>query len=266
MMPLTSIRSITNPGPSVPAGFLISLADTKKPKPDSKETCAMWPNESAEYRAKRNALLEKEAELRQLSEDVAAMRRALPPGGALKKDYEFVRVRDHTNVKFPKLFQDGRNTLFAYNFMYRPGGKPCPMCVSLLDGLDMSIPQLERRISVAVIARATPTQLQDIANHRGWENLPLYSTAGNTYNTDYHGEDENGSQLPMINVFRKTGSAGAEDGSGETIRHFWGSELFFREDAGWEHQPRHADTIWPLWNVLDLTPEGRGENWYPEND
>jgi predicted dithiol-disulfide oxidoreductase (DUF899 family) len=226
----------------------------------------MWPNESAKYRDERNALLEKEAQLRQLSEDVAAMRRALPPGGELQQNYKFVRVRDHVEVKFSQLFEKGKDTLFAYSLMYRPGGKPCPMCVSLLDGLDMSVPQLERRINIAVFARATPTQLLDLANHRGWENLALYSTAGNSYNTDYHGEDEKGSQLPMINVFRKTGSASAEDGSGETIRHFWSSELFFHKVPGWEHQPRHADSIWPLWNVLDLTPAGRGKDWYPVND
>jgi predicted dithiol-disulfide oxidoreductase (DUF899 family) len=190
----------------------------------------------------------------------------LPPGGELKQDYAFVRVRDHTDVKFSQLFETGKDTLFAYNFMYRPGGKPCPMCVSLLDGLDMSVPQWQRRINIAVIARATPTQLLDIANHRGWENLPLYSTAGNTYNADYRGEDEKGNQQPMVHVFRKTGNKGAEDGSGEVIRHFWASELFVADPGNWPHHPRHADAIWPLWNLLDLTPEGRGQDWYPQND
>ena len=40
------------------------------------------PNESAEYRAARTALLAEEIELRRHIERVAAQRRALPPGGA----------------------------------------------------------------------------------------------------------------------------------------------------------------------------------------
>jgi hypothetical protein len=25
----------------------------------------------------------------------------------------------------------------------------------------------------------------------------------------------------------------------------------------------HIDLMWPLWSVLDLTPEGRGTDWRP---
>ena len=35
----------------------------------------------------------------------------------------------------------------------------------------------------------------------GWRNLRLLSSASNTYNRDYHAEDEFGSQWPMLNVF-----------------------------------------------------------------
>jgi predicted dithiol-disulfide oxidoreductase (DUF899 family) len=44
---------------------------------------AHFPNESAEYRKSRSALLIEEIELRRHIERVAAQRRALPPGGAL---------------------------------------------------------------------------------------------------------------------------------------------------------------------------------------
>jgi predicted dithiol-disulfide oxidoreductase (DUF899 family) len=30
--------------------------------------------------------------------------------------------------------------------------------------------------------------------------------------------------------------------------------------------PRHVDLIWPVWNLLDLTPGGRGTDWYPSLD
>jgi len=26
---------------------------------------------------------------------------------------------------------------------------------------------------------------------------------------------------------------------------------------------RHVDFMWPLWNILDRTPEGRGSDWGP---
>lgn len=217
----------------------------------------MWPNETEKYRKKRDALLAREAKLRELGEQVAQLRRELPVGGELKENYSFVRVSDHENVHFSDLFEDNKTTLFTYSLMYRPGATPCPMCVSLLDSLELAVPQLERRINVAVFAKATPTQLLDLAHHRAWDNLPLYSTAGNGFNADYRAEDADGNQLPMVHVWKKTG---------DSIHHFWASELFFREDENWPHQPRHVDAIWPLWNVLDLTPEGRGENWYPELD
>jgi predicted dithiol-disulfide oxidoreductase (DUF899 family) len=94
----------------------------------------------------------------------------------------------------------------------------------------------------------------EFARGRGWTNLRLLSSAGTTYNRDYHGEDEKGAQMPMMNVFvRKDGK----------LRHFYGSELLYApEEKG--QNARHNDLMWPLWNVLDLTPEGRGSDWYPK--
>ena len=47
------------------------------------------PNESADYRAARQALLAEEFALRRQIEKVAAMRRALPPGGLVTGHYRF---------------------------------------------------------------------------------------------------------------------------------------------------------------------------------
>ena len=77
------------------------------------------------------------------------------------------------------------------------------------------------------------------------------SSIGNTYNRDYLGETEEGDQRPMLNVFHR---------DGDTIRHSWGSELLYAPtDPG--QDPRHVGTIEPLWNLFDLTPEGRPVNW-----
>jgi len=76
----------------------------------------------------------------------------------------------------------------------------------------------------------------------------LLSSRNNTYNRDYHAESPEGEQIPILNVFRRDGNQ---------IRHSWATELMFApRDEGME--ARHVDSIWPIWNVLDLTPEGRG--------
>jgi predicted dithiol-disulfide oxidoreductase (DUF899 family) len=55
----------------------------------------------------------------------------------------------------------------------------------------------------------------------------------------------------MLNVFHR---------DADTIRHFWGSEIFYAPfDPG--QGPCHVGTIEPLWNLFDLTPEGRGTDW-----
>jgi predicted dithiol-disulfide oxidoreductase (DUF899 family) len=54
---------------------------------------------------------------------------------------------------------------------------------------------------------------------------------------------------PGRNVFRKS------DGE---IRHFWGSEMGFAPTVPRQHH-RAGDLVDPLWGLLDLTPEGRGD-------
>ena len=213
----------------------------------------MWPNESAEYRNARNRLNDKEAKLRALAEEIAEDRRNLPKGGALLENYVFQKASDGAAVSFSQLFEHSKNTLFAYSFMFRAGAAPCSMCVSLLDSLNGAANHLQQKISLAIIARASPQELKELASERGWGNLKFYSSQGNSYNPDYRAEDDAGSQLPIMHVWQK-------DETG--IHHFWASELFYHNDPDWKQQPRHADMIWPLWNVLDLTPQGRGD-WYP---
>jgi predicted dithiol-disulfide oxidoreductase (DUF899 family) len=105
-----------------------------------------------------------------------------------------------------------------------------------------------QRVNFAVSARSPLPRLREFARGRGWRNMRLLSSAGNSYTRDYHGEDADGDQTPMMNVFvRRNGK----------IHHFYGSEMVFTPEEG--HEPCHLDLMWPLWNALDLTPEGRGE-------
>jgi predicted dithiol-disulfide oxidoreductase (DUF899 family) len=211
-----------------------------------------YPNESAEYRKARTKLLAEEIELRRQIEKVAEHRRALPQGGEVPQDYEF--IGEEGLVRFSDLF-GSKKTLVTYNFMFRPQrARPCPMCTSLLSALDGEMPDILQRVAFAVIATSPIERLVAFKKERGWRYLKLYSAVGKEFIHDYVGHDADADDTPAYNVFTR------RDG---TIRHFWGSEMFLiKPDPG--QDPRGAPDLMPIWNILDTTPEGRGEDWYPE--
>jgi predicted dithiol-disulfide oxidoreductase (DUF899 family) len=215
----------------------------------------MFPNESDEYRA-RDALLQEEIALRRRTEAVAEQRRGLPLGGEVPTDYVFAGAEG--SVRLSELFEEGKDTLFLYNFMFMPGaaGRPlegaCPSRTSIIDALDGQAPHLAQQINLAVVAKAPLEQFAAHADTRGWRHTRLLSSADTTYNDDYQGESD-GRQHPIATVFAR------RDG---TIHHFWSSELYFAPNDPGQH-PRHVDFLWPLWAVLDRTPDGRGSDWEP---
>lgn len=218
-----------------------------------------FPGESDAYREARDRLLAAERDLRRRTEEVAELRRALPQGGAVKEDYVFQQVAAEnsstaTEIRLSELFASGKDTLILYSFMYPPEGNACPMCTAFLDALNGNAEHITQRANLAVAAKAPLDTIRSFAASRGWSDLRLLSSGGNSYNADYFAESPDGGQLPMINVFRK-------DADG--IRHLYASELFFIAPEEGQH-PRHIDAMWPLWNVLDLTPEGRGTDWWPQ--
>ena len=214
-----------------------------------------FPGETAEYRSARDALLQEEVELRRQVERVAEQRRALPVGGAVD-DYVFHGVDGE--VRLADLFAPGQHTLVLYNFMYGPEMEnACPMCTSFLDGLNGNVRHITQQVSLAVVAKSPLPRILEYAERRGWDEFTLVSSADNTFNRDYHGEDENGDQESIIHVFTK-------DADGD-VRHRYSSEIVFVPgDPG--QDTRHIDPGWPLWNVLDLTPTGRGSAWYPRRE
>ena len=230
-----------------------------------------FPNESADYRSARNALLDAEIALRRQTEAVAEMRRALPPGGEVPEDYAFERIGAHfrpEKVTLSDLFGE-HGTLLLYSYMFGPErDSPCPGCTHLLDCVDGAARHVPQRAALYVAAASPIARLAAWADARGWNHLRLLSTAGNSYNAHYYGntagltpamraergykEGENWDE-PMLNVFVKDGGK---------IRHFWGSEMVFGpEDPGQHH--RGLDFMDPVWSLLDTTPEGRGETFFP---
>jgi predicted dithiol-disulfide oxidoreductase (DUF899 family) len=216
-------------------------------------TTHRFPGESRAYRAARNKLLNAELKLRKQVEQVATMRRKLPAGGKVTHDYEF-EEEGGRKIRLSQLFAGGKDTLILYSYMYGPDMKqPCPMCTSFLDSLDGAAPHIMQRANLAVVAKSPIARILEFTRARGWRNLRLLSSAANTYNRDYHGEASDGSQNPSLNVFTR------RDGM---IRHFFHTELMFAKPEKGQNQ-RHIDMAWPLWNILDFTPQGRGKDWYP---
>jgi predicted dithiol-disulfide oxidoreductase (DUF899 family) len=205
----------------------------------------------AEHRVARDRLLSAEADLRAHVEEVAAMRRALPPGAPPREDYVFEDARSGERASLSQLFTGEHRSLVLYSLMYGPDdAAACAMCSCLLDSLDGAASHAAGRVDLAVVAKAPPEKLRAWADARGWRDLRLLSSRANSYNRDWGGEDAGGAQLPMLNVWTRT-----PDG----VRHFWASDLFGVRPAAEGQHPRHLDMIWPLWNLLDLTPDGRGD-------
>ena len=230
-----------------------------------------FPNESPEYRKARDKLLQREKALRREMEAVAEEIRALPPGGAVPEDYEFDHIDRNgapKKVRLSQLFRPGTDTLILYHYMFprhrsdkRQGPSsgpiaqlpleegPCPSCTALLDNWEGAVPHVEGLgVNIAAVATAPIEQVAAFAAHRGWRHLKLISAVNNTFKRDYHGEDEEGQQVPILTVFHK-----GRDG---VIRLSWASELLFLPTEPGQ-DPRHVGTVEPMWTLLDLTPGGR---------
>jgi predicted dithiol-disulfide oxidoreductase (DUF899 family) len=217
-----------------------------------------FPNESTDYRRAREALLAEEIELRRHIERVAAQRRALPPGGEVRGNYAFEGERGPAS--FADLFGD-KDTLVVYSYMFGPQReRPCPMCTSLLSAWDGEVPDIEQRIALAVVARSPIEWLKAFKRERGWRYLPLFSDLSGEFSRDYHAITKDGGDDAAINVFTRH-----RDASDVTIRHFWGGEMNSASaDPG--QDPRGAPDLMPIWTILDMTPQGRGVDWYPKLD
>ena len=208
------------------------------------------PNESAEYRRAREALLTEEIELRRHIERVAEMRRALPPGGEVTRAYEF--SGESGKVTLPELFGN-KQTLVIYSYMFGPQReKPCPMCTSFMSTWEAKLPDVEQRSAFAFVARSPIERLIEAKKARGWTRHKVYSDTSGDYTRDYVSATD--ADMPGYSVFTR------RDG---VIRHFWSGEMGqTMADPG--QDPRGAPDFDPLWTLLDTTPEGRGKDWYPK--
>lgn len=214
-------------------------------------------NESSEYLARREELRLAEIDLMRQRERVAALRRNLPEGAAIQ-DYQFEEGPcDHNagdvpvrTVRLSELFSGPNRSLVIYHFMFgKKNTKACPMCTAWLDGANGVAHHLAQNLDFAVVAAANLPTLRAYARERGWDKLRLLSAGDSTFKYDLGGEDREGAQDSAISVFTR-------DAKG-TLRHFYTAHPRMAPDI----QERGIDLLTPIWNFMDLTPQGRG-SWY----
>jgi predicted dithiol-disulfide oxidoreductase (DUF899 family) len=219
------------------------------------------PHESADYLKKREELRLAELELMRQREKVAALRRALPQGATIQ-DYIFeegpadLAAGDAPirTVRLSELFSAPGRSLIVYHLMYgKLQTKPCPMCTGLIDGFNGNAVHLAQNVDLAIVAAADLAPLRAHARTRGWDKLRLLSAASSTFKYDLGSEDREGNQDSEISVFTR-----AADG---TLCHFYSAHPKLAADVN----ERGLDLLWSLWNMLDLTPQGR-PNWYTKLD
>lgn len=213
------------------------------------------PNESTEYLSKREEVRQAEIELMKQRERVAALRRELPKGATVQ-DYEFLEGPASLDdgdepvrkTRLSELFTAPDRSLVIYHFMFgKEQTSPCPMCTAWIDGFNGIAHHLTQNVDLAIVAAADPSTLRAHARNRGWNKLRLLSAGESTFKYDFGSEDREGGQDSTISVFTRD-----SDGS---LRHFYSCHP--RLDA--DIKERGIDELNPIWNVLDLTPQGRGK-------
>ena len=217
--------------------------------------------EPAEYLARREELRLAEIDLMRQRERVAELRRQLP-AGAIVENYVFeegpasLEAGDAPvrSVRLSELFTAPDRPLVVYHLMYgKKQTKPCPMCTMWIDGWNGVAHHIARNADLAIVAAAGLPELRAHARNRGWNRLRLLSCGSNSFKLDLRREDEAGRQDSTVSVFTKE-----SDG---TIRHFYTAHPSMAGDI----KERGIDLLTPVYNILDLTPRGRG-NWYASLD
>jgi len=212
------------------------------------------PNESQEYLLKREELRRAEIELRNQRERVAELRRQLPLGPAVE-DYEFEEVAAKLDagdapvrkVRLGQLFTGHDRSVVIYHFMFgKKQTKACPMCTAWIDGFNGVAHHLAQNVDFAIVAAADLPSLRSYARTRGWNRLRLLSAGSSTFKYDLGSEDKEGNQDSAISVF-------TQDADG-TIRHSYTGHPWLGADV----KERGIDELTPIWNILDLTRQGRG--------
>jgi len=231
----------------------MNMTELKPAKELAKKRVTKFENESRAYAEARTALLAEEIEARRHLTRLAEQRRRLPPGPVVLKDYRF-KDENGTEVGLADLFGE-HDTLVTYFWMYGPQReRPCPMCTNFLGGANGNAADVKQRVAFKVLGRSPVERQRAFALERGWRDLDFVQTIGDDYARDLGLLHDRGSESPGFTVYQK---------DGDEIHVFYNAEMP-AEAADPGQDPRGAVDIAPLWNILDMTPGGRGTDWYPK--
>lgn len=231
------------------------MADTElKPAAElAKLISTPFPGASEEYERARKALLGAEIELRRHDTAVSAQRRALPPGPVVEKDYRFIDGNGE-DVGLAGLF-GAHDTLVTYFWMYGPERpRPCPMCTAWLSSVNGNAVDIKQRVALKILGRSPVERQMAFAEERGWRGLDFVQIKGDDYAKDLGGLTEEGWEYPILATYRK---------DGDKVRLYYLAQMPM-EAADPGQDPRSPPEMAAVWNVLDLTPGGRGTDWYPK--
>lgn len=212
-----------------------------------------FPGASPAYEQARQALLAEEIEFRRHMTRLVVQRQALPPGPFIGKNYRF-KDEQGFDASLIDLFGD-RDTLVTYFWMYGPQReRPCPMCTNWLGSVNGNAADIKQRVALKILGRSSVERQYAFAQQRGWHDLNFVQTVGDDYARDLGILMADGSEYPALVVFKR---------DGDEVRLFWASEMS-KDMADPGQDPRDAPDIASLWSILDLTPQGRGADWYPK--
>jgi predicted dithiol-disulfide oxidoreductase (DUF899 family) len=218
----------------------------------AKYTKTPFPGASAEYLKAREALMAEEIEFRRHMSRLTEQRRALPPGPVIAKTYRF-KDANGAEVGLIDLFGK-HDALVTYFWMFGPQReRPCPMCTNFLGAVNGNAADIKQRVALKVLGRRPVSQQIAFAQERGWEDLDFVQTIGDDYARDIGALKDDGSEWAAIIVFKR---------DGDKVRLFWSAGMT-SEMADPGEDPRQAPDVGSLWSILDMTPGGRGKDWYP---
>ncbi len=187
-----------------------------------------------EWLKARQKLLVKEKDLTRALYALAAERRRLPMV-RIEKDYAFDGPRGKASLL--DLF-DARRQLIVYHFMFAPGSDPCTGCSSFTDNIGHLAHLHARNTSLVLVSRAPQAEIQPFTQRMGWT-VPWFSSYGSDFNHDFGVTTQDGETFGL-SVFLR-------DGETDYRTYFTTA--------------RGADRLRIDFNLLDLTPLGRQEEW-----
>jgi len=218
---------------------------------DSRDHRVVSPEE---WIAARRTLLKKEKELTQLSDQVAAERRALP-WVRLDKHYSFDTSDGRRTLA--ELF-DGRRQLIVQHFMFAPGWEQgCPSCSFMADHSDGMRVHLEHRdVTFVAISRASLSDIERFRQRMGWQ-FRWVSSRHSDFNYDF------GVSFSPDDLV--DGRLHYNYGDWPYTEEEWpGISVFIKNDANeifhtYSCYARGVEVMMGTYRLLDLTPKGRNE-------